>query len=266
MGALSGRSVDAFPSSFPPINEGGGDRGVVVAALRRRGAWREIIVVDDGSTDDTGAQAAAAGARSSGIPTTRATARRSRRHPPATGEYVLILDGDGQHQPADALRLVARLGEYDLVVGARSARRRRLRRAALGNAALNWLASYLTGREIPDLTSGSARRAASTCASSCTCCPTASRRRPRRRWRSSRRATTSRSSRSRRGSARGTSKIRLARDGAKFLLIILQDRDASSARCGSSCRSASSSFLLGRGLRALDDRRRSRTSPTRRSC
>ncbi len=38
----------------------------------------------------------------------------------ATGEYVLIIDGDGQHSPEDARRLVSRLGEYDLVIGARS--------------------------------------------------------------------------------------------------------------------------------------------------
>ena len=38
----------------------------------------------------------------------------------ATGEYVLIVDADGQHPPEDALRIVARLGEYDLVIGARS--------------------------------------------------------------------------------------------------------------------------------------------------
>ena len=39
----------------------------------------------------------------------------------ATGDHVLIIDADGQHKPGDARRLVERLGEYDLVVGARSA-------------------------------------------------------------------------------------------------------------------------------------------------
>ena len=38
----------------------------------------------------------------------------------ASGTFVLIADADGQHRPADAARLAARLGEYDLVVGARS--------------------------------------------------------------------------------------------------------------------------------------------------
>ncbi len=79
----------------------------------------------------------------------------------ATGEYVLIIDGDGQHRPDDARRLVARLGEYDLVVGARSTSTQATHARRFGNTALNRLASYLTGREIPDLTSGfrGARRA-----------------------------------------------------------------------------------------------------------
>ena len=71
----------------------------------------------------------------------------------ASGEFVMIIDGDGQHRPEDARRIVSRLGEYDLVVGARVEPRRRPR-GGLGNAALNGLASYLTGRHIPDLTSG----------------------------------------------------------------------------------------------------------------
>jgi len=41
-----------------------------------------------------------------------------------------------------------------LVVGARAADTQANVRRRLGNAVLNWLASYLGGREIPDLTSG----------------------------------------------------------------------------------------------------------------
>ena len=79
----------------------------------------------------------------------------------ATGDYVLIIDGDGQHRAADAARLVSRLGEYDLVIGARSAGTQATRARHAGQRALNWLASYLTSRHVPDLTSGfrAARRA-----------------------------------------------------------------------------------------------------------
>ena len=67
---------------------------------------------------------------------------------------MLIIDADGQHRAADAVRLVAQLGEYDLVVGARVAATQATLARRVGNAVLNALASYLTGRPIPDLTSG----------------------------------------------------------------------------------------------------------------
>src|SRR5258708_7985251 len=70
------------------------------------------------------------------------------------GECVVIGDGDGQHPGEDALRLVSKLGEYDLVIGARAIETQATQARRAGNGALNRLASYLTGRDIPDLTSG----------------------------------------------------------------------------------------------------------------
>jgi len=55
---------------------------------------------------------------------------------------------------ATAWVVVSRLGEYDLVVGARSASTQATHTRRFGNGALNQLATYLTGRDIPDLTSG----------------------------------------------------------------------------------------------------------------
>ena len=127
----------------------------VVAGLRAQAAWREVLVVDDGSQDATAARAAEAGARVIRHPYNKgngAAVKTGIRN--AEGEYILIVDGDGQHQPEDACRLAARLGEYDLVIGARrSATQATVTRRA-GNAVLNRLAAYLTGRPIPDLTSG----------------------------------------------------------------------------------------------------------------
>lgn len=128
--------------------------GQVVVALAGTAAWREILVIDDGSTDDTGGIAAAAGARVVRHPYNKgngASVKSAIRN--ATGTYILVVDGDGQHRPADALRVAAQLGEYDLVVGARTIGQAS-RARGLGNAFLNRLASYLSGREIPDLTSG----------------------------------------------------------------------------------------------------------------
>ena len=127
----------------------------VIGILRAAAPWREIIVVDDGSTDGTGACAAAAGAtvvrHPYNIGNGAAVKNGIRR---ATGDYILIVDADGQHPPEDALRLVEQLGTYDLVIGARSRETQATHARRAGNGMLNGLAGYLTGREIPDLTSG----------------------------------------------------------------------------------------------------------------
>ncbi|HEY0876042.1 MAG TPA: glycosyltransferase family 2 protein [Vicinamibacterales bacterium] len=127
----------------------------LVADLRAADPWHEIIVVDDGSKDATAERAAQAGATVIRHPYNKgngAAVKTGIRN--ATGEYVLIVDGDGQHKPEDARRLVAKLGEYDLVIGARTSATQATHARRFGNSALNWLAGYLTDREIPDLTSG----------------------------------------------------------------------------------------------------------------
>ena len=130
--------------------------GVVVEGLRAVATWREVLVVDDGSSDGTAAAAATAGARVIRHPYNKgngAAIKTGIRN--AAGEFVLIVDGDGQHSAADAMRLVGFLGDYDLVVGARSGSTQQASTARYaGNNFLNWLATYLTGRQIPDLTSG----------------------------------------------------------------------------------------------------------------
>jgi glycosyltransferase involved in cell wall biosynthesis len=127
----------------------------VVRDLRAAAPWCEVLVVDDGSSDETAPRAELAGARVIRHPYNKgngAAVKTGLRN--AAGEYILIVDGDGQHHTEDALRLVARLGEYDLVVGARNAATQATLTRRAGNTLLNWLAGYLTGRPIPDLTSG----------------------------------------------------------------------------------------------------------------
>jgi glycosyltransferase involved in cell wall biosynthesis len=128
----------------------------VIERLRLAARWREVLVVDDGSSDDTAAVAAAAGARVIKHPYNKgngASVKTGIRN--ATGDYIVIMDGDGQHFAEDALRLVGFLGDYDLVVGARAGSNQQASTARhVGNNLLNWLASYLTDREVPDLTSG----------------------------------------------------------------------------------------------------------------
>src|SRR5262245_57147475 len=139
---------------IPACNEAGAI-AAVIAELGAAAPWHEIIVVDDGSTDGTGAAAGSAGARVVTHPYNKgngAAVKSGIRC--ATGEYVLIIDGDGQHKPSDALALADKLGTYDLVVGARSASTQAGSTRRFGNATLNWLASFLTQHDIPDLTSG----------------------------------------------------------------------------------------------------------------
>jgi glycosyltransferase involved in cell wall biosynthesis len=138
----------------PALNEAEAIDGLV-RALRGSAPWHEVIVVDDGSTDGTGERARGAGAIVVRHPYNKgngAAVKSGIRR--ATGDAILIVDGDGQHRPADAVRLVSRLDEYDLVIGARSAATQATTSRRLGNALLNQLATYLTDREIPDLTSG----------------------------------------------------------------------------------------------------------------
>jgi glycosyltransferase involved in cell wall biosynthesis len=126
----------------------------VVTGLRAAAAWSEILVIDDGSTDATAEKAEGAGARVVRHPYNKgngAAVKTGLRE--ARGEVVLLIDADGQHPPEEALRLVGRIGLYDMVIGAR-ARGDQPALRAMGNGVFQALASWLTGRDIPDLTSG----------------------------------------------------------------------------------------------------------------
>jgi glycosyltransferase involved in cell wall biosynthesis len=130
--------------------------GPLLARLRERFPEAELIVVDDGSTDDTAALAQAAGARVVRHPVSLgngAAVKSGARA--ATGEVLVFLDADGQHDPDDIPRLLAKLDEgYDMAVGARDATSQASLGRGLANRLYNRLAGYVTGHRIPDLTSG----------------------------------------------------------------------------------------------------------------
>ena len=116
----------------------------------------EIIVVDDGSTDDTRRICAEAGVACLSSPYSMGNGAAIKRGARAGGGDVLVfMDGDGQHDPADVARLLAKLdGGYDMVVGARDWGSQAGVGRGLANALYNWLATRMTGHQVADLTSG----------------------------------------------------------------------------------------------------------------
>lgn len=115
----------------------------------------ELIVVDDGSEDATAVRAENAGAKVISHPYNKgngASVRTGVRA--ASGDIVLMMDGDGQHNPADIPRLLEHFPTYDMVVGARGMESQANLHRSIANWAYNKLASYMTSFPIQDLTSG----------------------------------------------------------------------------------------------------------------
>ena len=115
----------------------------------------EVIVVDDCSTDDTVGAAEAAGARVVRHPVNSgngASVKSGARA--ARGRTLVFLDGDGQHPPEDIPKLLEHIGEYDMAVGSRTKSSDTELVRNLGNWGLRQIARIVTGRKIPDLTSG----------------------------------------------------------------------------------------------------------------
>jgi glycosyltransferase involved in cell wall biosynthesis len=124
--------------------------------LRAAQPEAEIIVVDDGSTDDTPGICKSSGVTCLTSPYSMgngAAIKRGARA--ASGDILVFMDGDGQHDPADVARLLAELDRgYDMVVGARDWSSQAGVGRGLANTLYNWLASRMTGHHVADLTSG----------------------------------------------------------------------------------------------------------------
>lgn len=140
---------------LPAKNEGL-SVGKIVEKIRNHLNSAEIIVIDDGSDDDTAKIAEEAGARVISHPYSKGngaaikTGARS-----ATGEIIVFMDADGQHDPSDIPRLLNAMAQgHDMVVGARQKGSQASVGRGLANQLYNRLATWMTGHGVEDLTSG----------------------------------------------------------------------------------------------------------------
>lgn len=130
--------------------------GSLVKRLRHSHPSAQVLVVDDGSSDATGELAKDAGASVIRHPHSLgngAAVKSGARH--ATGDIIVFMDADGQHDPADIPKLLAKIDEgYYMAVGARSGKSHASIGRRVANGFYNRLASIMTGYRIMDLTSG----------------------------------------------------------------------------------------------------------------
>ncbi len=129
--------------------------GKVISDIRAIHPDLEIIVVDDGSSDGTGAVASDSGAMVYKHPYNignGAAIKSGIRI--ASGQIMVFMDADNQHDPADLKKLMEHIPEFDMVVGARPKGDHASWVRALGNRIYNRLASYVSKFNVQDLTSG----------------------------------------------------------------------------------------------------------------
>jgi glycosyltransferase involved in cell wall biosynthesis len=115
----------------------------------------EVIVINDGSTDETGARAREAGALVYSHPYNignGAAIKSGIRI--ASGQILIFMDGDGQHDAKDIEKMLSFFPDYDMVVGARPKGYQASPWRAVGNRVYNRFASYVAKFPIQDLTSG----------------------------------------------------------------------------------------------------------------
>ena len=125
-----------------------------ISPMVQANQW-ELIVVDDGSADATGQIAAQHGAKVLTHPHNMGygASLKTGLHE-ASGDVVVIMDSDGQHDENDVPRLLEHIGQYDMVVGQRGKDSHSAWIRRPGKWVLEKVANILVGQKIPDINSG----------------------------------------------------------------------------------------------------------------
>ena len=139
---------------IPAFNEGK-TIGILINKLKEYFQVFEVIVVNDGSIDYTEKVAKDAGAIVYSHPYNMgngAAIKTGIRN--ATGDVLVFMDGDNQHNPEEIDELLKHVPKYDMVVGARIREGQANVMRSIGNRIYNRFASYVAKFKVEDLTSG----------------------------------------------------------------------------------------------------------------
>jgi glycosyltransferase involved in cell wall biosynthesis len=127
------------------------------AVMESNGESFELVLVDDGSTDNTFnllREIAAVDSRITVVKLRRnfgQTAGLAAGFDHARGEYIIAMDGDLQHDPADIPIFLEKIAEgYDIVSGWRKRRIDNLWLRRIPSRCANWLMAKLSGVDIHD--------------------------------------------------------------------------------------------------------------------
>jgi len=141
---------------IPAFNEEGAIRGtlekMIEAGMHKK---YEILFIDDGSTDNTYSIVQEFPVKvyrhnlNKGYGAALKTGIRK-----AKGEKIIIMDSDGQHDPAYADKIDALLEENDMVIGERTKDSHRVANRTLGKGLIRKVGEYLVEQKLPDFNSG----------------------------------------------------------------------------------------------------------------
>ena len=139
-----------------PCKNEGASVPLLLTQLKKLFPVAEIIVVNDGSTDDIVEICLSYKVKLVSNPYSMgngAAIKNGARA--ATGDILVFMDADGQHDPQDVAPLLAKITQgYDMVVGARSGKSQASYGRHLANYIYNRLSSWMVGHTVHDLTSG----------------------------------------------------------------------------------------------------------------